>query len=174
MTEIWKNIPGWSAYSASTLGRIKRNYPGKYKWGRNLLVPSYGTLHCNDYMRVTLLRDEVLGKRTSSRFLVQELILLTFIGKRPENYEALHRDDIKTNNRLSNLYWGTSSDNKLDILKNGKKFGTASLSKEKRKLIATKRIMTMRKNDVRFGTGIQYKMKKGDVFLYERPKCNVP
>lgn len=45
-----------------------------------------------------------------------------FHGPRPSpSHMALHRDDIRANNREDNLYWGTREDNTQDMLTNGNK-----------------------------------------------------
>lgn len=49
---------------------------------------------------------------------VHVLILEAFVGPRPEGMLALHNDDDKANCCLSNLRWGTRSDNTYDRFKN--------------------------------------------------------
>lgn len=51
---------------------------------------------------------------------VHVLVLETFVGPCPDGYEALHQNDDPTNNELSNLRWGTRSDNIYDGIRNGK------------------------------------------------------
>src|SRR5699024_7512668 len=44
-----------------------------------------------------------------------------FLGDSPPNKtHVLHKDDIKTNNHVSNLYWGDDADNMRDMIKNGR------------------------------------------------------
>lgn len=57
------------------------------------------------------------GKRKS--LLIHKIVLDTFVGPRPEGLEARHLDGDPTNNRLSNLAWGTSSENELDKRRHG-------------------------------------------------------
>jgi len=52
-------------------------------------------------------------------YYIHRLMLETFVGPCPEGMEACHKNDIKTDNRLENLYWGTHSDNSKDAWKNG-------------------------------------------------------
>lgn len=52
--------------------------------------------------------------------LVQYLVLETFIGPCPSGMECCHRNDIKTDNRWTNLYWGTDQDNGKDRVRNGR------------------------------------------------------
>lgn len=42
------------------------------------------------------------------------LVLETFIGPCPDGKECCHRDDDTTNNHISNVYWGTYSENMMD------------------------------------------------------------
>lgn len=51
--------------------------------------------------------------------LVHRLVLIAFIGPPPVGMHALHRDGDPANNRLSNLRWGTPSDNSLDAVRHG-------------------------------------------------------
>ena len=50
---------------------------------------------------------------------VHTLVLLAFVGPRPEGLEGLHRNGDSTDNRLSNLHYGTSSENTLDTVRHG-------------------------------------------------------
>lgn len=51
---------------------------------------------------------------------VHQLVLEAHVGPRPDGMNALHRDDDSTNNRVSNLYWGTQSQNGHDAVRNGR------------------------------------------------------
>jgi hypothetical protein len=53
------------------------------------------------------------------RFRTHVLVLTMFVGPCPEGCEALHDDDVKTNNRVENLRWGTRSENMKDCVRNG-------------------------------------------------------
>ena len=50
---------------------------------------------------------------------VHILMLETYVGPRPEGYEACHNNDIKSDNRLSNLRWGSKASNYADRTRNG-------------------------------------------------------
>lgn len=52
-------------------------------------------------------------------FLIHRLVLTAFVGPAPEATEALHADGDPTNNSLSNLSWGTHSENMLDQVAHG-------------------------------------------------------
>ena len=51
--------------------------------------------------------------------LVHRLILETFVGPCPLGMECRHKDCNKLNNNLSNIQWGTRSENRQDSIRNG-------------------------------------------------------
>jgi hypothetical protein len=51
--------------------------------------------------------------------LVHRLVLEAFVGPCPEGMEGCHNDGNRLNNDLSNLRWGTRSDNRDDARKHG-------------------------------------------------------
>jgi hypothetical protein len=60
------------------------------------------------------------GGRANMRF-VHRLVLEAFVGPCPEGMSSsLHHDDDPSNNRLSNLSWGTQKDNYADAVRNGR------------------------------------------------------
>lgn len=56
------------------------------------------------------------GKKVS----VHSLVMDRFVGSRPKGALIRHLDDQPSNNRLSNLAYGTHADNAADLKKNGK------------------------------------------------------
>lgn len=85
------------------------------------------------YRRAILFRD---GQR--HQVLVHKMVLLVFRGPCPPMLLGLHRDDDRTNNRLSNLYYGTYAQNHRDRMRNGRQVylrgqdhGCAKLNDEK-------------------------------------------
>lgn len=56
------------------------------------------------------------GKRVTLK--ISHLVLITYVGPRPEGTFALHKDDDPTNNHYTNLYWGTQGDNAEDSRRN--------------------------------------------------------
>lgn len=53
------------------------------------------------------------------RRMLHILVLEAFAGPRPPGLWGLHRNDEKSDNRLSNLYWGTPVQNVADAYRNG-------------------------------------------------------
>lgn len=50
---------------------------------------------------------------------VHSLVLEAFAGPRPEGQEVRHLNGVRTDNRLENLAYGTSSENKADLVAHG-------------------------------------------------------
>ena len=113
--EIWKDIPGYEgAYQCSTLGRVRSvartclGAQGKHirRVAAKILKQSMGM----SYPYVGLRKD---GK--CIRFNIHTLVLSTFVGPCPAGHLARHFPDRDTtNNRLSNLQWGTPKENTQD------------------------------------------------------------
>ena len=106
MTE-WREVAGEEGrYEVSDDGRVRsvmKGSPHELKpWGR----PPKG------YLTV---KFGHAGKSLS----VHRLVLEAFRGPCPPGHEALHADDNHMNNHLSNLRWGTRSENQIDRVRNG-------------------------------------------------------
>lgn len=110
--EIWKKIPGFENYMASDLGRI-RNSKGEIM---NLTLN--GARTNNLYLAVSLqLKDLSLRWEKRKRTVkVHRLILMAFCGLPKEGQIGCHKNDVKIDNRLENLYWGTREDNAKDSI----------------------------------------------------------
>src|SRR5262245_35009916 len=114
--EHWRPIPGFEgSYSVSDQGQVRsenrrivdRNGRAMRYHGQILAV---GVRNADGRRTVSLGRN-----RTR---MVYHLVLEAFIGPCPKGMEARHLDDDTSNDRLSNLAWGTSSQNKQDIIRN--------------------------------------------------------
>jgi hypothetical protein len=114
MTEVWRPIPGFSDYQASTDGRVWSNARVKVRSnGRPYTVHGrvLSQFPARDgYPQVRLVADD--GRFVSRK--VHLLVLMTFVGPCPEDMEACHGDDDHMNAKLSNLRWDTRSSNNLD------------------------------------------------------------
>lgn len=121
--EEWRPVSGYEdAYEVSNHGRVRsldRELPNsatttRFLSGRVLkhYVIRYG------YHRVTLWKSN-----KSNRIVVHKLVLEAFVGPKPEGMECRHLDGNPANNHLTNLVWGTSAENKKDIVRHGKHHG---------------------------------------------------
>lgn len=86
-------------------------------WGQARLVTSGGVRLLPAHLSV---RGRPRVRLGSSRQPVglHKLILLAFVGPCPPGMEACHGDDVKTNNRLTNLRWDTRRANVADRYRN--------------------------------------------------------
>lgn len=112
--EVWKNIPNYPGYQASNNGRIRSAWGRGYKQPKKTYDIKVPTIERFGYPVVSMRNAE--GKQSVQK--VHRLVLLTFKGKSKRPY-GLHRNDIKTDNRIENLYWGTQKQNLDDQKKNG-------------------------------------------------------
>jgi len=102
--EEWREIPGHEPYFASSHGRIRGP--------RGIIA---GDTNDTGHRRVTL-----HGSRGRHREQSYRLVLLAFVGPPPSpSAEARHLDGDATNNCLTNLAWGSQSDNWDDSKRHG-------------------------------------------------------
>ncbi len=119
--EIWKDVPGYEdIYQASTYGRIRSvRRVIKYADGRNrpdpgrILLPGKAGRERN-YAFVNLSKNGVKSNRH-----VHDLVLLTFVGPKPRGLTARHGVFGTSDNSLSNLSYGTPSQNQMDRRRDG-------------------------------------------------------
>ena len=102
-----REITGWPGYYATADGRILSGKSGR-------MVEKAQHLDKWGYRRVTLSCGQV-----QRPLHVHRLVLEAFVGPRPGGYECRHIDGDKENNRLDNITWGTSKENKADSLRLG-------------------------------------------------------
>lgn len=109
--EQWRPIPGYEdTYLVSDLGRV---------WGRPRRSTKGG---------ITKLRTSPAGyvvvdlsqRNQRSTHLVHRLVALAFMGPCPEGLEVRHLDGDSANPVLTNLAYGTSSQNKWDTVRHGR------------------------------------------------------
>lgn len=103
--ESWRPVVGYEdLYEVSDHGRVFSVRTGKYlKAGMN-----------RRHRHVALCRGDQ-GKS----YRVHRLVMEAFIGPCPAGMETRHLDDDPDNNHLTNLVYGTRSENMLDRVSNG-------------------------------------------------------
>lgn len=113
MTE-WRPVTGYEGlYEVSDGGQVRslpRTTAG-HAYGGGPLKPMLTT---TGYLQVHLWRD---GKGRFPK--VHQLVCEAFHGPRPVDHEVRHLNGDKTDNRASNLAWGTSRENHQDTLRHG-------------------------------------------------------
>lgn len=118
--ETWKPIPGWEGlYDVSDHGQV-RSLDHETVGKNGIRYPFRGrllkaTLNPREQRRqVKLHRDGAGTTRT-----VGPLVLLAFVGPRPDGQECCHNDGDSRNDRLTNLRWDTHSANVYDSVRHG-------------------------------------------------------
>lgn len=117
MGEQWRPVPGWDGvYEVSDQGRVRSldrvltTATGQRNWR--------GRVH-----RLDTDKDGYpcikLGGANGKRAAVHQLVMAAFVGPRPQGQEVRHLNDIRDDNRLANLAYGTRSDNMYDCIRNG-------------------------------------------------------
>ena len=117
--EEWRPVPGWEGiYEVSDHGRVRsmaRLIIGRdgreMRYRTKILTPS---IDRSGYPRVNLYLN-----KTVRRYGVHRLVLSAFVGPCPDGMESLHKDGNPGNSHLSNLRYGSSSENTLDIVMHG-------------------------------------------------------
>ena len=103
MPEVWRTVAECDRYEVSNLGNVRHKKRGK------TLRPSLR--HGYPYIQ--------LGDPSRKRN-IHQLVCAAFHGPRPDGCYACHRNDVKTDNRAENLYWGTPQQNADDAVGNGR------------------------------------------------------
>ena len=102
---------GWEGlYEVSSLGRV-RTLPRHGRSGRILKLQEAKR---GGYPAVSMSRNSI-----GRTFKVHVLVARAFLGPKPDGMEVLHADDDKTNNAVTNLRYGTRSENLDDRVRNG-------------------------------------------------------
>lgn len=111
--ENWLPIPGYPDYEITNTGKV-RSFKGLGR-PRELKQSYVGSGH----LKVSLIDS---GGVTRTKF-IHQLLMLTFVGPRPEGMEVCHNDDNPLNNRLDNLRYDTHRANMQDAVRNGRGVG---------------------------------------------------
>lgn len=144
-TEIWKPVVGHEgAYEVSDFGRV-RSLPRRVR----LVTPQAGEI--TRAVTGCILRPGLdsagylsvrLGRKTGN-VRVHWLVLAAFVGPAPEGAQRLHNDGDRTNNRLSNLRYGTRSENMQDMFRHGQR----ALNADQVELIRERKAAGFKPND---------------------------
>jgi hypothetical protein len=112
--EEWHNIPGYEGYQASSEGRIRsldREIEMRSRWGGLCIYPKKGKI-LKPYANQVSKYLYVTPGAAYGPVVVHGLVALAFHGARPfPNWDIMHLDEDKLNNRPRNLKYGTKSEN---------------------------------------------------------------
>lgn len=104
--EQWADIPGYEGlYQVSDMGRV-RSLRNNTRIKDKMYLIMKQKLDDKGYFRVNLYKN-----KSPKTFLVSRLVAQTFIPN-PENMPMVgHNNDIKSDNRVTNLYWTNALEN---------------------------------------------------------------
>ena len=114
-----KEVPGFPGYKCTKDGKVfscrwgtsRHGEPKEEKWRE--LKQSRSSQ--SPYRAVTLCKDT-----KKLRYPIHKIVLLAFVGPRPEGMVTRHLDGDPLNNHLDNLTYGTQSENHIDRIKHGR------------------------------------------------------
>jgi hypothetical protein len=107
--KLWIDWPGYRVGNGGSI------WTQRCRVGWHKMSPSKDR---DGYLQVKLRRN---GKPYCRR--VNTLVCTAFHGPKPfRGAQALHRNDVRTDNRPGNLYWGTHGQNMKDRARNGKTY----------------------------------------------------
>lgn len=125
MSEVWKPVVGFEgAYEVSDQGRVRsldRVVEAQNRWGSTTRYVKRGrvlrplTNHARGGYRYANLRVD--GQQSLRR--VSVLVAAAFLGPRPEGQQVRHKNGVASDDRLSNLVYGTPAENAADKLLHG-------------------------------------------------------
>jgi len=108
--EEWKKINNFPDYEVSSAGRVK-----SLKWGKERILKP---LMRSGYKHAELWINEV---KTSKSF--HRLVAEAFIPNQEDKREVDHINRIRTDNRVENLRWATTSENQVNTDDRSNKLG---------------------------------------------------
>lgn len=103
---IWKIIENYPNYEVSNDGQVRNR---RTKRVRKLYV----------YKGYKVLTVRISGTKKQAFLPVHRVMAETFIGP-SKGRLVRHLNDVKSDNRLENLAYGTEADNAMDFLRNGR------------------------------------------------------
>jgi hypothetical protein len=106
--ETWFEITDWPDYEVSDHGNV-RSWKGRGKARADQPMLRSLTLNSYGYLVAQLYRGG-----WKHPVPVHKLVLTAFSGPRPAGMHGCHNNGVKTDNRLSNLRWGTPKSNEAD------------------------------------------------------------
>lgn len=122
--ERWLPITGWEgAYEVSDMGRVRSlDRFSQQQKANGQIVPFRvrGSILKPSRSKGGYLIVNLRGFRHRETRSLHTLVAETFIGPCPEGQEVCHENDIKTDNRATNLSYGTRSKNLDDAVRNGR------------------------------------------------------
>lgn len=131
--EQWRRVVGASRYEISSAGRLRSLVTVDRETGEPYMMRwSLSDGYCTSGIKF----DDGVKRTVHAHRLVGE----AFLGPRPSpQHMVLHRNDVRTENTVENLRWGTAVDNANDATRNGSRLPVDPESKPGRLGAATVR-----------------------------------
>lgn len=126
MQEQWKEVPEFENYEVSNYGEIRNKKTGRFLKGHKKI--SDGSIS------VTLIQDD-----NKKSIFVHRLVLLVFVGE--SDLEVNHKNENKSDNRLSNLEYVPRSFNMSRAARRGR---MGQLGGGRNKKLSTQQIKDIR------------------------------
>lgn len=110
VTEVWKPVPGFQHYEASSLGRVRcvaHCTMARNRWGiceRNYPTRILKAIPHRGYHTIKL-------GRPNTAYHVHQVVAWAFLGEQPEGMTVNHIDGNKNNNLPGNLEYLSGPDN---------------------------------------------------------------
>lgn len=113
---MWKKIPGYKNYQINEMGIVRK------------ITIQKPTMGPTGYLRIRLNK----GGDNRRRINLHRLVCMAFYGKPKGKLVAMHIDNNKLNNNLTNLKWGTHSENTQQAYDEGRAIspGTGKFGKD--------------------------------------------
>lgn len=137
----WSYIPNTDRkYCISNKGKIRSCANGRAIWKDRVVCFAN-----NGYGQICL-TFVVNGKMIIKTRKVHQIVMEVFGPPRPTvHHIPCHKNDIRSDNRIKNLYWGTQRDNMLDVVKNDRHCKRISVVKARNIFRSSGFIMTIAK-----------------------------
>lgn len=157
-----ENIPGCPGYHVTRNGKVYSNKLGGWVRKSSFNTKPHDGRNCG-YEYVVL---NIRGKQKG--FGVHKLVAMAYIPN-PNNYPiVMHLDNSRTNNRVSNLMWGTPKMNLAQMAREGRSTRKYRFSKRQyRRLVRLReRGWTLQRLADKFGVGLHviYRVLRSDYF----------
>lgn len=165
MNEVWKDVIGYGgSYQVSNLGRVRgldRLTTSGRRWKGRILKQNPDS---RGYLGVNL------HAGTGKKRMVHQLVCETFIGPKPTGKEVCHGPNGKRDNSVSNLRYGTHSENLQDRHRDGTFNGISVICSDGRKFVSGREaaritgcdpssIMRCCKGQIKTSLGLSWKYK---------------
>lgn len=109
----YRQVPGFPLYRVGDDGSVWSKHNKRYGEGK-VWKKLNGNGGNGRYKSIRLRPGRV-------PWLIHRLVLETFVGPCPDGMEACHSNDIKHDNRLENLHWGTRTTNQVEAYDNNRR-----------------------------------------------------